>query len=116
MKTLIAIALITLPCLLFSCQDACEKDNTYEVIVRNSSNTGTLQVNVDDPFTSVNGPGQFSVAAGETLSINVSAGTHTILARMVVTVTVNNRTQTTVTGQPDEVVDQGACETVTLVY
>ncbi len=116
MKTLFAVLLISLPFFLFSCQDECEKNNTYGVLVRNSSNTGILQVNVDDPFTSVNGPGQFSVGPGETIVINVSSGTHTILARLVVSVTVNNRTQTTVTGQPDEVVNQDNCETVTLVY
>jgi len=103
---------------LFSCEKEsdCEENNTYSVVVENTFFDGVLQVNVDDDFTSVNGPGEYSVQAGESLTIQVSSGRHTIKARLVTSQTVGGRVQVNVTGLPDKEVDQRTCETTTLVY
>ncbi len=94
----------------------CETNNTYTVKVTNTHATAIIQVNVDNDFHSINGPGDYSVSPGGEISFDVSSGSHVIKARSVVTTCSGGRCSTTVTGKPDKTIDHPSCSEAALVY
>ena len=94
----------------------CEEKNTFTLTVKNTALSGNLNFNVDKDFIAINSPGDYSVAPGETLSIDLSAGSHTIKARNIRTSCSGGRCSTTVTGQPEKAANQGSCQEAVLVY
>jgi hypothetical protein len=94
----------------------CETNRTFTLTVKNTLLSGGIQFNVDKDFTSLNGPGEYSVSAGGSISIDVSAGSHIIKARSVVTSCNGNRCSISVSGKPDKTIDHPSCAEATLVY
>ena len=94
----------------------CETNRTFSLTVKNTLLSGGIQFNVDKDFTSLNGPGEYSVSAGGSITINVSAGSHVIKARSVVTSCNGNRCSISVSGKPDKPIDHPSCAEATLVY
>ncbi|MBL7740085.1 MAG: hypothetical protein JNK14_12785 [Chitinophagaceae bacterium] len=94
----------------------CETNSTFSLTVKNTLLSGGIQFNVDRDFTSINGPGEYSVAAGESITIDLSAGSHVIKARSVVTTCNGNRCSISVTAKPDKTIEHPSCAAATLVY
>lgn len=94
----------------------CEDKNTFTLTVKNMALSGVLNFNVDKDFAGINSPGDYKVAPGETLSIDLSSGSHTIKAKNIRTSCTNGNCSTTVTGQPGKTVNQGSCQEAVLVY
>ena len=112
------LVLICLVVLVTSCSKSkkCETNNTFTLTIKNTLTTGIIQVNIDKDFVSINGPGDYSVSPGGEISVDVSAGSHTIKARSVVSSCSGTRCSTTVTGKPDKTIDHPSCTEATLVY
>jgi len=94
----------------------CETNQTFTLTVKNTLSSGNIQFNLDKDFTAINTPGEYSVAAGGSITINVSAGSHLIKARSVLTVCNGNRCQLSVTAKPDKTINHPSCAEATLVY
>jgi len=106
-------AFLTVSC---SKTKSCEEDNTFRLSVQNMLPNGTIQVNIDHDFVSVNGTYDYSVKAGQKINVDVPAGEHTVYARSVVTSCSGSRCSISVTGKPQKTINQQACGESTLVY
>lgn len=103
----------------FSCSKnakPCEDNNTFTLKVENTSSTGVLGFNIDKDFVSVNTPGDYTVPQNSSLEVDVSAGSHVIKARLIVSSCSGGRCSISVTGKADKDVNSQSCNTTTLVY
>ncbi len=97
-------------------EDACSDNNTGTLVFENTNSNATLQISLNQEFGSVNGPGDLSVAPGETQSISSPAGPQTVYARFSQSICVNGRCSISVTGLDTRATDLDTCESATLAY
>lgn len=108
----LAISLMGVSC----SEDGCEENITGTIVFENTDTEATLQISINSPFTSVNGPGDLSVPPGESSSYTAPAGPLVIYARKTASVCNGSRCSLTVSPEPNRETDLASCERVQLVY
>jgi hypothetical protein len=116
MLILLSLTLMNSSCKKETPTKLCEEKNTFILTVKNTALSGNLNFNVNRDFNSSTEPGDHSVKPGESKSIELNAGSHTVYAKNMRTVCANGRCTTTVTGQADKTVNQQSCTEANLVY
>jgi len=93
---------------------ACETSDSFSLIVVNTSHNAFVGFNIDKPITGQST--QYSVKAGSELSLDISAGSHTLYYLKGVSSCSGNRCSVNYTGSGEKPVNQSACVEATVSF
>ena len=102
-----------------SCEDdppACELQNTGTFVVENGHPEGSLEVHFNKARVAGNSQGDLSLEPGESGSMQLPAGSHKVVAILIISPCTGDRCQVQSSSQNNSQEDLSACETRNFIF